>query len=726
MLQMLANSCLNWLSRDRLSVFAFHAVPMASPDVPAELTYRQFEHLLDFIGEHLDIIPLEAAVAGLKRGRLPKHAACITFDDGYPSWFEGVIPLLKRRNLHATFYITTGQFAGLPTWHERLAQAIAALTGPAISLPMLGLGPQDISTLQERRSLYALLEGMLKYQPVDVRHELLKDLDTLAGVGSSGIDVLSVTQLRELAQAGFGVGAHTRTHPILALCDERTALTEIASVREELQALTGASIDSFAYPNGRPSMDYTPRHVHLVRAAGYTNAVTTAWGAASARTSPFEIPRFTPWGPDAGHMSLQVARNLLTRPKVIGSDSGVAPKRSVMMVENGSGFGGAVIALNTLLRATPASAASIHVVSNLPVADFSHCPAVRSSRVIHDRLINTRQLARRLELLPWPAMCKRPVYFALGRVDDLVNRLPYLIRLFHLALRLRPDIIHGNNEPASNREAMFVARLLGVPFVQHVRGAIDHLTDHDMLLNGPSSFIPVSRWLAAELLRRGVSAHRIRQIYDAVELPTHTGSHSTDAQSLRAQLGLPPSTRLVAMIGMLVPWKGQNLFLDAVACIPPDMPVAFLIIGGTPEQGDVGYADQLREQVDKLALGQRVFILGKLEGLRALLPQLDVVVSASLLPEPLGLVMLEALAEGCAFVGPAHGAATEVIHSGVDGYLFEPGCASSLADQIIHALGASEVDTQQRKQAGMKAVLQFDAARCVEATQRVYDSVLPL
>jgi glycosyltransferase involved in cell wall biosynthesis len=723
MLKLLADGYLRWLSRDRLSVFAFHAVPLASPDVPADLTFRQFEHLLDFIGEHFDIIPLNAAVDGMKRGKLPKHAACITFDDGYPSWFDGVIPLLQRRNLHATFYITTGQFAGLPTWHERLAQAITALPGPVTSLPAMGLGPQDISSLKGRRALYSLLEGMLKYQPVAVRHELLKDLDSLAGVNAQGINVLTVKQLRELAQAGFGVGAHTRTHPILALCDERTARTEIGSVREELQSLTGANIDSFAYPNGRPAMDYTSQHVRLVKAAGYTSAVTTAWGAASVRTSPFEIPRFTPWGPDTGHMSLQMARNLVTRPKVIGGGAASPTRRSVLVVENGSGFGGAVIALKTLLGASPQASLDIHVVSNLPVADFSQYPVVRSSHVIQDRWINTRQLARRVEPMPWPAVCKRLMYFALGRVDDFVNRLPYMLRLWRLARQLRPDIIHGNNEPASNREAMWVARLLGVPFVQHVRGAIDHLAVQDMLLSGASTFIPVSRWLAAELLQRGVPPHRIRQIYDAVDLPPRIGGTSPQVESLRARLGLPAATRLVAMIGMLVPWKGQDLFIDAVASIPPDVPAAFLIIGGTPEQGDQGYEDQLRRRVEAQAQGRRVVILGKLDGLRALLPQIDVVVSASLLPEPLGLVMLEALADGCAFVGPAHGAATEVIQPGVNGYLFEPGRASSLAQQILLALNGSEDDVQHRKQSGLLAVKHFESSVCVESTHRVYDSV---
>ena len=42
--------------------------------------------------------------------------------------------------------------------------------------------------------------------------------------------------------------------------------------------------------------------------------VATHWGVADASTSPFQIPRFTPWAERDWHVTYQLVRNLLTEP----------------------------------------------------------------------------------------------------------------------------------------------------------------------------------------------------------------------------------------------------------------------------------------------------------------------------------------------------------------------------------------------------------------------------
>ena len=65
---------------------------------------------------------------------------------------------------------------------------------------------------------------------------------------------------------------------------------------------------SFAYPNGKPGRDYTPRDVALARDAGFELAVSTAWGAANRARDPFQIPRVAPWDRDALRFGLRLAR----------------------------------------------------------------------------------------------------------------------------------------------------------------------------------------------------------------------------------------------------------------------------------------------------------------------------------------------------------------------------------------------------------------------------------
>lgn len=312
---MISRLLLQSLSKDKLSVFLFHKVPLqCDPLVPHDVNMARFEHLLDSTFARFNVLPLEDAVKRLQSGRLPRRAACITFDDGYTDWMTGALPALQRRNLHATFFITTGQFSGLPLWHERIQAAVRALPGSLLDLGIPSLGRASLATLADRQALVVRLEQELKYLTLAAREQALVRLEAAAGVQPEALARMSEAQLRDLHSQGFGVGGHTINHPILNFCDEQELVKEVAGVREQLQAIVGGPIAGFAYPNGRPYADFSSHHVDAVRRAGYAYAVTTHWGVANPTTSSFQIPRFTPWAKRDWHATFQAGRNLMVQP----------------------------------------------------------------------------------------------------------------------------------------------------------------------------------------------------------------------------------------------------------------------------------------------------------------------------------------------------------------------------------------------------------------------------
>lgn len=716
----LIDASLHLLARNRLSVFLFHAVPRVSPEIPRDFTIDQFEETLHFIKKRFNVVPLDVAVNAMKSGRLKPRTACLTFDDGYPTWINGIGPLLEANGLHATLYITTGQFSGLPLWHERVARAINAHNGHNLEIYGFGLPPLATGSIIEKRRAFSMIEQYLKYQTLHDREAMLQTLERHCKVDASDVPRMTVEQLKTLSNLGFAIGAHTYSHPILARCDNDQAFLEIASGRESLRGLLGIPIDSFAYPNGRPGVDFNGDHVAMVKAAGYRHAVTTDWGVAHAGTSPYEIPRFTPWGPTPDRMALQVTRNLLSLPrKTPRPSSGEAT--NVLVVENGAGFGGAVIALKSLLENADPVRTRFHVVTNIPIQDIQGLPALAGIKIMRDRLIDTRRIASYLTRYS-PLAVRKSLLFLVGRVDDLVNRLPYLVRLAWHVYFLQPDVVHGNNEPISNREVMLVASAFRRPYVQHVRGALSGARLSPWLLSRPSLFVPVSRWLSGELLRLGVSGHRIRQIYDCVKIGD---DEATSDVNLRSELGLAPDTTLVGMVGMLVPWKGQDLFIEAVSQIITDgganSSVAFLLFGDTPEHGDASYKEKLRALTQKLELQGIIRFMGRQSGLVGILPQIDVVVSASTEPEPLGLVMIEAMASGCAFIAPAHGAATEVVEEGVNGFLFKPRDVQDLARVLKKVIRYRRDAGALSKAERYRVIEQFSPKRCAEVIMYAYE-----
>ena len=107
--------------------------------------------------------------------------------------------------------------------------------------------------------------------------------------------MLTSDQLIELRDSGMAIGAHTVSHPILALLSHAQARQEITESRDRLESLLGQPVPLFAYPNGKYGTDYKDEHVRMLRSLGFSAALTTTPGAARATTDPWQVPRFTPW-----------------------------------------------------------------------------------------------------------------------------------------------------------------------------------------------------------------------------------------------------------------------------------------------------------------------------------------------------------------------------------------------------------------------------------------------
>lgn len=307
---------LQLITKGKLSVFLFHKVPLTpDPLVPHDLDQSAFSRVLDFIDDHFKVHPLADAVRLLGQDRLPDRCAAITFDDGYADWNPGVVALLSKRAIPATFFITTGQFEGRPMWHERLINVVRSCRGSVLDTRPVRLPPLATSGPKERAAAVQALEYHFKYLPLMVRDQFLLQLEQSVGTSADVVPVMRPGDLANISNLGFEIGAHTHDHPILSLCDADLVRNEIGKTREILEGIVKRPVKSFAYPNGRPGVDFSHRTIDMVKAAGYDYAVTTHWGVARATTSPFQIPRFTPWGPSRRKMSLQLLRNIFTTPE---------------------------------------------------------------------------------------------------------------------------------------------------------------------------------------------------------------------------------------------------------------------------------------------------------------------------------------------------------------------------------------------------------------------------
>jgi glycosyltransferase involved in cell wall biosynthesis len=135
------------------------------------------------------------------------------------------------------------------------------------------------------------------------------------------------------------------------------------------------------------------------------------------------------------------------------------------------------------------------------------------------------------------------------------------------------------------------------------------------------------------------------------------------------------------IIGRISYWKGQHVFLEAFVRAFPEGDERALIIGA-PLFGaeDRAYDADLRDRTRRAQLDGRVQFIGFTEDVPGMLSSLDVLVHASVLPEPFGQVVAEGLCAGLPVVATDGGGPAEMIDHGVNGFLVPPGDAARLAD----------------------------------------------
>lgn len=397
-----------------------------------------------------------------------------------------------------------------------------------------------------------------------------------------------------------------------------------------------------------------------------------------------------------------------------------APKR-ILFVENGIGYGGAIICLRHLVRNLDRTRFEPMVLTGRSGPLYRDIANDATWRCIPDRIIDVPALRIRLERHALPAR-HRPLGWVLNQVlsrtDDLVNFLPCLLRTLVLMLRWKPDMVHLNNEPLCNRAALLAAWLLRIPTVAHVRGE----QRGSLLMHGlfrlPNRFVTVSDWIADGVRRIGVPAGKIARIYDGIEL--HKLDLHADGQSLRRQWGIAPTAFTVGLVGLLIPWKGQRLFLEAGRSLLASNPdLVLVLVGGTPDECR-DYEAGLHEQTRQDPFRGRVFFAGHVQDMSAAYRALDVVVSASTTPEPLGTVVIESMTLARPLVAPAHGGALEMVEHERTGLLFEPGNAAALATQIQRLLDSPALCVTLGQAARQKALQTFSIEDHVKRIETVF------
>ena len=158
----------------------------------------------------------------------------LTFDDGFGSMWENVLPLLKEFGFSATFFIVPS-YVGKTLWGDPLTRRWSVEEKP----------------------------GRLPFP------------------------MMSWDQIVRMSEARMEIGSHTLSHPDLTEIAEEDARTEICESKECLEEKLAIRVRGFCFPRGRVNGTLA----RLVQESGYHYACTTQQAHVTADSNRFLLPR---------------------------------------------------------------------------------------------------------------------------------------------------------------------------------------------------------------------------------------------------------------------------------------------------------------------------------------------------------------------------------------------------------------------------------------------------
>ena len=269
-----------------------------------------------------------------------------------------------------------------------------------------------------------------------------------------------------------------------------------------------------------------------------------------------------------------------------------------------------------------------------------------------------------------------------------IGALAALVRMSRAVARAARsfDLLYANS-PKSFLVAALAGSIARKPVVWHLR---DILGQGHFSAANVRAVIVAANWRAARVVANsratadafiaaGGKPSLVTVVHNGIDPAPFDALGPDSCREVRAELGIPADAFVVGCFSRLHPWKGQVVLLDAVARMPG---VHALIVGGALFSGEAPYEAELRGRAALPAYAGRVHMLGARDDVPRLLTACDVVVHASVLAEPFGRVLVEAMLAGRPVVATNAGGVPEIVTDGETGVLVPAGDARALGEAL--------------------------------------------
>lgn len=331
-----------------------------------------------------------------------------------------------------------------------------------------------------------------------------------------------------------------------------------------------------------------------------------------------------------------------------------------------------------------------------------------------------------IEVHTWDEVCQaeRRVRLA-GGVSKYRDVIGAVLRRAAVLREWRITLVHMNNSPLVGFDDWLPAAVLRrIPCITFAMGdAQIGSAVHRFMARRFDHVVTISRYMHEAMLAVGIPESRLTLAHLGVDVAALRAAVHTPRDAMREALGVATDEVFVVMVANIRDWKGQHVLVDALdqmpAAVRNHLQVRFV---GAESLIDAEYRSGLDARIAAAGLGSRVRFIGPRDDVPAIYAAADIAVHSSTRPEPFGLVVPEAMAQGTPVIASRFGGPGEVITPDC-GRTFDPARPAELAEHLTLLAG----DASLRRRLGHAAsqrVTEFSVRAMVERIEGVYDRLL--
>tara|TARA_B100001093_G_scaffold124958_1_gene117609 strand:- start:1065 stop:1973 length:909 start_codon:yes stop_codon:yes gene_type:complete len=291
-----------YLKKKRNVIFLFHGVISSNPFkirnyTKKHLLTKEFKKVLDDLSKKGNCMSLDQVYDTIKNKKNFKDFSySITFDDGFYNNYKIAAPILKKRKLFATFYLTTSFIdKNEMSWIDKIEHMIEKERKKIFIKNFnrkfrIDSKKSKINFLNSIRYLAKKNKTNLDELVLEIKDQLnYKDkLNNLHNILDKKMNWSQVKKLN--SSKYFTVGGHTVNHPILSFLNDKDAQKEINNSINIIKKKLKIRVEHFSYPEGLKHT-YKKRDINLLKKRGIKICPSAEFGINKKSSDLFNLKR---------------------------------------------------------------------------------------------------------------------------------------------------------------------------------------------------------------------------------------------------------------------------------------------------------------------------------------------------------------------------------------------------------------------------------------------------